>query len=206
MEMPVLINFKICDNAKECYGIEVCSTGAFHWDKKNKTIAVNESKCILCGKCEKACEVGAIRVAKTDEEFKKIKKEIDEDPRKASDLFVDRYGAEPVHPAYLVPKKEFRMQILDSTKLVALELFNSDSINCLLYSIPVKELFKGMDLKYRKMEVKESFLKKYKVKKLPSLLFFRNGKLVGKIEGYFDEKKEKKLKKKIGKILVRIKN
>ena len=27
--MAVLVNFKICDNAKECGGIEVCQTGGF---------------------------------------------------------------------------------------------------------------------------------------------------------------------------------
>ena len=36
--MPVLINFKICDNAKECGGIEVCPTGALSYDDENKSI------------------------------------------------------------------------------------------------------------------------------------------------------------------------
>jgi len=31
------------------------------------------------------------------------KKEIDKDPRKASDLFVDRYRAQPVQEAFLIP-------------------------------------------------------------------------------------------------------
>lgn len=30
--MPVLINFKICDNAKDCSGIAVCPTGALSWE------------------------------------------------------------------------------------------------------------------------------------------------------------------------------
>ena len=34
--------------------------------------------------------------------LKLLKKEIDEDSRKASDLFVDRYGATPIHPAFLI--------------------------------------------------------------------------------------------------------
>lgn len=203
--MPALINFKICDNSEDCSGIEVCPTGAFYWDRKNKTIAVDNSKCISCGKCEKACPVGAIRVAKNEEEYKKIKKEIDEDPRKVSDLFIDRYGAQPIHPAFLIPQNKFDVQIIRSTKLAAVELFNRDSIMCLLYSIPIKELFKDIDVKYRKIEIKnESLLKKYGVKELPTLLFFKAGKLIGKIEGYYGIKKEREIVKKINKIISKI--
>ena len=79
--MSVLINFKICDNAKECGGIEVCSTGALSWDDKKETIVIDNTKCISCGLCEKACPIGAITVAKTEEEYEKIKKKIDDDPR-----------------------------------------------------------------------------------------------------------------------------
>lgn len=201
--MPVLINFKICDNAKECYGIEACPTHAFHWDEKNKTIAVDDSKCNLCGKCGKSCEVGAIHVARSKQEYERIKKEIDEDPRKISDLFVDRYGAQPIHPAYIVKQDDFKVQILESTILTAVEFFKPDTIECLLCSIPIKDLFEGgANIKYRKMEVKnDSITKKYKVKKLPALLFFNDGELVGKIEGFYDDKQVKEIKNRISKIM-----
>ena len=88
--MAVLINFKICDNAKECNGIAVCPSGALSWDEKKKTIFIDNSKCTSCGKCEKACMVNAIKVAKTKKEYDKFKKEIDGDDRTTSDLLVDR--------------------------------------------------------------------------------------------------------------------
>ncbi len=204
--MPVLINFKICDNSEDCSGIDVCSTKAFHWDEKKKTIVVDESKCTLCGMCEKACPVDAIRVARTKEEYKKIKKEIDEDPRKVSDLFIDKYGAQPIHPAFLIPQNKFGIQVLKSTKLVGLELFNNSSIRCLLRSIVIKDLFDGIDIKYRKMEAKDnSLVKKYDVKELPCLLFFKDGKLIGKIEGYYETDKEGELKERIKKIISKVK-
>lgn len=203
--MPVLINFKICDNSEDCSGIEICPIGAFYWDKKKKTIAVDNSKCTSCGVCEEACPVGAIRVAKDEKEYNKIKREIEKDPRKLSDLFIDRYGAGPIHPAFLIPQSKFEVQILRSTNPAVVELFDRGSIECLLYSIPVKELFKDVDIRYRKIEVKDdSLLKKYKVKELPSLLFFKAGKLVAKIDGYYDKKQKAELKEKINKIISKI--
>lgn len=200
--MPVLINFKICDNSVDCNGIAVCPTKAFFGDEKNKTIAVNGPKCINCGKCEPSCPVGAIRFARDEEEFKRIRKELDEDPRKVSDLFVDRYGAQPVHPAFNIPESEFDVQILKSTKPAVVELFSNDSIKCLLKSIPLKELLRGADVKYRKIEARSDGLqKKYGVKALPTLLFFKGGKLAGKIEGYYDNKMKSELLSKISEVL-----
>jgi NAD-dependent dihydropyrimidine dehydrogenase PreA subunit len=203
--MPALINFKICDNSEDCNGIAVCPIGAFYWDKEKKTIAVDNSKCISCGKCEASCPVHAIRVARNDEEYKKIKKEIDDDPRKVSDLFIDRYGAVPVHPAFLISENEFDVQILRSTKLAAVEVFNRNSIKCLLHSIPVKELFRTVNLKYRKLKVEDdALLKKYDVKQLPSLLFFKDGKLIDKIEGYFGDKSKTELTNKVAAVLKKL--
>lgn len=203
--MSALINFKICDNSEDCSGIEVCPTGAFYWNEKNKTIAVDNSKCVSCGKCEKACPVDAIKVARNEEEYRKIKKEISKDSRKVSDLFVDRYGAQPIHPGFLIPQNKFDVQILRSTKLAVVELFNKSSIMCLLHSIPVKEFFEGVDVKYRKMKIEDnSLLEKYNVKKIPALLFFNDGKLMGKIEGYYESGEDEEIKRKINKIISKI--
>jgi len=203
--MPVLINFKLCDNSKDCSGIEICSTRALCWDEKNKTIRIDNSKCISCGACEKACPVGAIRVAKTAADYSKMKAEIDADTRKVSDLFVDRYGGQPIHPAFCIPQEKFDIQIIQATQLAVVELFNNDSLRCLLKSIPIKEMLK-IDVKYRKIEVKDSSLpKRYGIKKLPSLLFFKDGKMIGKIEGYYEYEDRGKLKEKINKIISKIK-
>ncbi|KKP68523.1 MAG: 4Fe-4S binding domain protein [Candidatus Moranbacteria bacterium GW2011_GWE1_35_17] len=185
--MPVLINFKICDNAQECNGVAVCPTGALSWDKEKKSIKIDNEKCVSCGICEKACMVSAIHVARNENEYNKIKKEIDEDPRKVSDLFVDRYGATPIHTAFQMKSEKFNLEVISSDKLVGVEIYNDDSIECLRKSIPVKEIFKGMDIKFRKMKNEnDKILNDYKIKSFPALLFFKGGKLLGKIEGYYD--------------------
>jgi len=199
--MPVLINFKICDNASECNGIAECPTGALSWDKKNKTVLIDNSKCISCGICEKSCMVNAIRVARNEEEYKIFKKEIDDDPRKVADLYLDRYGAQPILPAFLIKGKDFLKEVEGSAKLVAAEIFENEGIMCMLRSIPLKDLFKGIDIKYRKVESNENIIKKYKIKKLPALLFLKDGKLLGKIEGYFETSEIDDFKKKIGEII-----
>lgn len=174
--MSVLINFKICDNAKECRGVEVCPTKALHWDEKNQTIIFDEKKCSLCGLCEKACEISAIKVAKNKAEYKKYKKEIDDDPRKINDLFVERYGATSIIPAFQVKLENFDREILESNKLTVVEVYNDDSIECLLNSIPIKMLFEDKVIKYRRFKVEDdNFLNKYKIKKIPALLFLKKG-------------------------------
>lgn len=195
--MSVLINFKICDNAQECNGIAVCPTGALSWDKKKKSIKIDNEKCISCRKCEKACMVKAIRVAKNEKEYKQIEEEINNDSRKVSDLFVDRYGAQPIHPAFLIKDDKFNLEVLGSKKMVVAELFNDDSIMCLLKSIPMRSLFAGHSIKYRKVEVGRALAEKYKIKELPTLIFFKDGGLLGKVEGYYDNKQKEELLKKI---------
>lgn len=193
--MPVIINFKICDNAEACNAINVCPTGAFHWNSEKKTLEIDKDKCIECGACatsEKSCQVGAIRFARTKEALEQIKKEIAEDPRTISDLQADRYGATPINMPFSCSEKELD-SVLTTTKTCLIEVYNEDSIECLIKSIPVKEILKEIDNStYRKVEVKsEDFKKKYSINELPSLLIFKDKKLLGKIEGYYSvEQKE----------------
>jgi NAD-dependent dihydropyrimidine dehydrogenase PreA subunit len=200
--MPAIINFKICDNSEDCNGISVCPTKAIYFDKNKKSIVIDDDKCTSCGICVESCPVSAIFVGKTKQEFEKIKKDISNDPRKISDLFVDRYGAQPIDDAFFIISDKFDVQILKSTKLAVAEIFDKKSIMCLKCSIPISELFKDIDVKYRKVfDDARIISKKYSVKKRPCLLFFKDSKLIGKIEGYYEVKDRNKLIEKIKMIL-----
>ena len=198
--MAVLVNFKICDNAKECGGIEVCPTGALSWDEENETIKIDNEKCISCGSCEQNCPIGAIRVAYDDEEYKKISKEIEEDPRTTKDLFVDRYGAAPLSEFFMIEEKDLNKKIGDRITLV--ECYEDDSIQCLLKSIPIKDITSNMpkDTMFYKVEANEELKKKYNINELPTLLLFKNGNLLGKIEGYYQVEQKEELINKINEI------
>ena len=184
--MSVLVNFKICDNAKECGGVEVCPVGAFSWDDEKETIVLDNEKCISCGLCEKECPIGAIRVAKIEEEYEKIKKEIDDDPRTTKDLFVDRYGAAPLSEFFMIEVDDVSEKIKNKG-LTFIECYKDDSIQCLLKSIPVKELTVDLDhdTLFYKVEVDDEIVDKYDLYTFPSLLIFKDGEYLGKVDGYY---------------------
>lgn len=189
--MAVLVNFKICDNAKECGGIAVCPTGALSYDDEKETIVIDNDKCISCGRCESECPIGAIMVARNDEEYKKIKEEIEADERTTKDLFVDRYGATPLSEFFMIEAEDIENKV-NNDSITLIELYNDDSIQCLLKSISIKDLTEDLpkDTLFYKAEANDDILEKFSIKELPALLVFEKGNLKGHIDGYFtnDEK------------------
>jgi len=197
--MPAIINFKICDNASECDGLAVCPNKAISWNEIKKTLEIDESKCTSCSLCAKACPVGAIKVA-IGQDFEFIKQEFEKDTRKTSDLFVERFGAQSTDRSSLISEAYFQSLITKKDPMV-FELFNSNETMCLIKSIPVRDLFKKGTL-YNKVDTEsnQDLINQYKIKGLPCLLFFENGKLKDKIEGFFDTTQKEALLNKIRKI------
>ena len=200
--MAVLVNFKICDNAKECGGVAVCPTGALSYDDNENTIIIDNDKCISCGLCEMECPIRAISVSKSAEEYEKIKKQIDDDPRTTKDLFVDRYGAVNISDFFKIEFEEINDRVCNSS-LVIIELFNEDEAQCLLKSIPIKEIASDLssDILYYKCNTNYEEAEKYDVKELPALLIYKSNKLIGKVEGYYTDDEKDEFKSKISNII-----
>ena len=199
--MAVLVNFKICDNAKGCGGIAVCPTGALSWNDEKETIEIDNDKCISCGLCEKECPIGAIMVAKNDEDYKKLKKEIDEDPRTTKDLFVDRYGAVAISDFFKIELADIKEKA-EKECLTLIEIYNPDVAECLLKSIPIKDLTKNLpsDTLFYKTE-SDKIIDEYRITELPSLLVFKKGKLLGHIDGYYTTDEKEKIISKLNNII-----
>jgi Fe-S-cluster-containing dehydrogenase component len=189
--MKVIINPKICDNSPACGGIQACPTGALFWDEGDHKIGYDRLKCIGCGACVNACPVMAIIIAKTKSEEKEIADKIAADPRTEVDLFVDRYGSDIVstQPTQI----DMAIKTAKQTKGVAvLELFNPATAHCLVTSIPVSEIFAEYNYTHLKSEPNEQTLADFGITELPSLLIFRDGEQIGKIEGYFENNSSEK--------------
>ena len=199
--MKALINFKICDNAKECGGIAICPTGAMHYDEEKQTIVIDDS-CINCGVCEKECPVGAIMVAKDENQYQQYIEDINNDPRTIKDLFVDRYGAASLSEFFLIGEENID-ETVKKGKLTFIEVFNNDEAACLLKSIPIKEITDNIneEVSYYKVETNDEILKKYNIDEVPALLIFKNGALLGKIEGYFEISDKNEFENKVTEIV-----
>jgi len=189
--MSVLINFKICDNAPECSGIAVCPTHALSYDENKKTIVIDNTKCISCGACKTQCPVSAIYVAKTSEENEKYQKEINEDNRTIKDLFIDRYGASPISDFFMINEEQLPDKT-DYSGITLIEIYDIEEAQCLLKSIPMRDITDEIegDIRYYKLHYTDKLLKTYNISKIPSLLIFKAGKLLGKIEGYYTQEQK----------------
>jgi NAD-dependent dihydropyrimidine dehydrogenase PreA subunit len=200
--MPALINYKICDNSSECGGIAICPTKAMYYDEEKKSIVIDNEKCISCGLCRPQCPVSAIYVAKTDKEFEELKKEIEKDSHTIKDLFVDRYGATPISDFFIISPEQLKEKIL-MNGITLIELYNNESIQCLLKSIPIKEITDEIkeDVSFYKLKQTDKITSEYNIKEVPSLLIFDKGVFKGKVDGYFDSSKIELLKEKISQTL-----
>lgn len=193
--MAVLLNYKICDNAAECGGIEVCPTGAMFWDEKNEKIGIDNNLCVSCENCVGECPVGAIQVALTDEEYQNIKTDIENDHHTIEELFVERYGAMPIDEDLVMDDAHIILAI-NAESIVFVEQFQEISIQCLIHSIPMAVILGRYGGRYVKQQIGDDIEGEY-----PCLIIYQDGKMLGRVDGYYEEQNVDEFFKAIDKIL-----
>jgi len=138
----------------------------------------------------RVCPIAAIRVAKSKAEADKIQAEFDADPRKTEDLKIDRYGAGVFSTPALQPAEAVAFAAA-SKGLLCLELqLAFEDMPCHLLSIPMSELLDLKTTTYRAVANGAEVAEKFGVSEIPALVFFKDGKQIGKVEGYFGDNEE----------------
>jgi len=158
-------------------------------------LKIDNAKCIACGACARACPIGAVLVAKNQSEHEKNLAAIEADPHRREDLFVEKLGADPVADPI-----EDVDSFVKTNPLACIEL-KQEEIDwaCQIKSINISDLITP-DIKYASVVGAK---KLFGVSVLPALVFFKNGEVIGKTEGYFEnsETETAVLKKKVKEIL-----
>lgn len=147
-----------------------------------------------------SCEAGAVKVARNEKEYQKIKTEYDEDIMTVEKLFQDRYGASLIEEKYALDIDELEKIIEDSNMPLLLEFYNEAEARCLINSIPIGDIITELPFRvsYRKINVsKISSLLQYHIKTLPSLVIVKNGKVIYTYTGFLHENEKEKLLKEL---------
>lgn len=200
--MAVLLNRSICDNDFECFGIEVCPTGALFWNSDENQIGLDNNLCISCKECVSACPIGAFVVADNEYDYNNYLSNFNSNTEPATGLFVERYGAAPIDEESVIDEKTLVTKLQEmGNSTVLVEKFKEESIQCLLLSIPVEQLTKKTGAKFIKCYVEADKNGIY-----PQLLVFKNMVLIGTIEGYFDNNDADILIEKLRQLLTDEKN
>jgi len=192
-----ILRTNLCDNNPVCQVISECNNEAVFFDLKTNTVCIDEDKCIACGICKIHCSLFVIVHSESD--YLYTKENIRKDPRKQSDLQVERFSADVVDKYYLINEVGFQESINTFTKsingLSFVEIVLKKQNECLYNSIPVSDIIGGLHL-YRKIVVEnvdDEFIRKaIGFDNYPVILVYNNGELKEKIYSVFKESDNKK--------------
>lgn len=203
--MPIIINHNLCDEAPECGGIEVCPTGAFHYDKKRRRVAIDHSKCNECLLCTMpdACPVGCILFARNKKSEKKIREMIKEDPRTAKWLWKERYGTQPgkTSPMAAIINHKNLSKILKKKGYKLIDIWHNDFLDCRVNATLFTDILKNIkkEINIYKLDAQQftDYVEVLNTKKFPSLLLYKDNKEIWRFEGLLQKKDVGKIQKEL---------
>ncbi len=102
----------------------------------------------------------------------------------------------------MVESSEIEKRV-NGNSLVLIECYQESSIQCLLKSIPIKEITKEFpsDTLFYKVSFEEEKENEYDIQEFPALLIYKDGSLKGKVEGYFEIKDKEKFMNQVNEIM-----
>jgi thioredoxin 1 len=184
VDMPVFIDPRICDKQMICDLMRVCPMNAIYQDKKEGTVEIDDTKCNECLVCVKACPYLAVTFAKDMDELGEIRSK-SKRVKFNRDAHLRRiYGAKPgsIRKAEL-NDSNFKKKV-NSKKPTLVSFWGAHS-GVIADSLRWIEKTHRGKLKVAHIKVAENpkSCKRYAITTTPTLILFRNGKEIGRLEG-----------------------
>ncbi|NYZ79578.1 4Fe-4S binding protein [Candidatus Micrarchaeota archaeon] len=182
--MPVFIDPRICDKQIICDLMKVCPMNAIYQDEKEGTVGVDTTKCNECMLCVKACPYLAVRAARDMNELGEfkvrsgtIKFDRDEHLRR---IYGDGPGS--IGKAEL---DDSNFQDKVSSKTPTLVSFWGAHSSVIAPSLEwIASKYKGkLNVAHIKVAENPKSRKEYAITTTPTLILFKNGRQIGRLEG-----------------------
>lgn len=76
-EVPVLLDYTLCDGVQDCPAVRICDAGALYFDSSTGKVEYRKELCRNCGTCANYCGMNAVMYAPADEEWKELRSLVD---------------------------------------------------------------------------------------------------------------------------------
>ena len=200
--MPVLIDYRACDDSPHCGSARACSHGAITYNPSRKKIEVDNSKCTDCAICVRYCPSGAVKFARNEAELKKIEADIASSNLSKDDLLERQYGARPGDPRSTGQNLEhvdcdtFEEEVLRSPVPVAVDFWAEWCAPCRILAPTFKAIAAQYDgrMKFFKLDTEacQDIPYQYGIRSIPTVLFFDRGRVVAREIGAVPKKQLQK--------------